>query len=122
MSAPLGALISACIVVNISMLDRSSKNTSNSTTCDWCGKFPTDNYWLTYLLCESCGITAAHSLELGRQVTELKEKGGIQLYIAIERTGQRTALVSVKRWSPLESLESADYVGPPFHTYPLPQE
>lgn len=75
-----------------------------------------------HFLCRSCAITALNALELGRQVTQVAQKGGRQLYIAVERTGQESVLLSAKRWSPLESLENADSVGEPLHTYQLPQE
>lgn len=72
-------------------------------------------------LCESCSITAANALELAREVTLEIPKGGRQLYIAVERTGQETELLSVHRWSPLEPLEYADSAIGHLDTYPLHQ-
>lgn len=86
-------------------------------TCDWCGRViagsPTSgtltvNDAQTYL-CWKCAIIATQSLMLGSQVAQLTRKGGVQLYVGVERTGQETELLSVKRWSPLESLESAEF-------------
>jgi hypothetical protein len=37
----------------------------------------------------------------------LIKKGGRQLYIAIEKTGEESELLSVKKWSPLEDFNGS---------------
>lgn len=104
---------------------KSSKVTSSKTTCDWCGKKIelldelgyTAGITTTVDLCRKCLIIAIEALELGRQVAQETLKGGCQLYIGVERTGQKTELLSVRRWSPLESLESAEFVDGNSHTF-----
>ena len=141
MSAPKGALIFVCIVMNASPQDSDSKNTRVTGTCDWCRKDLKDDYpfgasiigedyhtvYSQQRLCRHCAITAANALELARQVTELIPKGGKLLYIAIERVegladGRRRELLSVKRWSPLEPLALAEPAETGLSTYPLPQD
>jgi hypothetical protein len=87
-------------------------------TCSWCG----GQQLLEKDLCRRCEILALQALELARQIALLIPKGGIQLYIGIEKTGQSAKLLNVKRWNPLEPLESADSVEPSFHTFQLGQE
>jgi hypothetical protein len=111
MSPAYAGLISACIVERLLNDSKTSNNTPSIVTCSWCGKISPNT------LCIRCGIIEAHAKELGRQVALLTEKGGCQLYIGIERTGQKTELLSVKRWSPLEPLENVDSVEQPLSTY-----
>lgn len=73
--------------------------------CDFCGR---DLEWIG--TCKRCQIIKTHAMILARQVAHLTRGGGCQLYIGIERTGQKKELLSVKRWSPLEPLESAPIV------------
>jgi hypothetical protein len=75
--------------------------------CQWCGQKKARFQIVQYDLCDRCTIIAGHSLILGQEVAELIQKGGVQLYIGIQRAGSETQLIAVKRWSPLEnSLES----------------
>jgi len=84
------------------------------STCDWCGK-PVEPE--NQDLCRRCATLAFHAMELARQVAIEVPKGGVQLYVALERTGQEHALLSVKRWSPLEPLEDVNYVEPHLSTF-----
>jgi len=110
---------------------------SSNFTCDWCGRklensdpgfiatvdcleeFVPDVLWS---ICRPCSLIAIDALQLAKEIAQTIQKGGKQLYIAIERTGQKTELLSVKRWSPLEQLESAENAERPLSTYPLAQE
>jgi len=123
------ALTSAFTATSILVIERSLKDTANKSTCNWCGKIletsrtlGVGGFDLTQSLCPRCALIAFHSLELARQLILEVPKGGIQLYLGIERTGKPSGLVSVKRWSPFEPLESADSAERHLHTYPLPSE
>jgi len=115
MTAPLGAVISAFTALLTLATENSWRVMSSGLTCSWCGKSVSETslvgiggFDLSQSLCTRCGLLAFHSLELARQIAIEMPKGGVQLYIGVERTGQSTALISVRRWSPLEPLESAD--------------
>lgn len=71
--------------------------------CLWCKQLTSSNR-----LCRRCAIIETHAKELGKEVAILTRKGGVQLYIAIEKTGSEKRLLSVKRWSPLEPLEDVE--------------
>ena len=116
---------------------KDSKDTPSLPTCDWCGTKQEANTtvyltgvikkgsdWIIppYFLCLDCSVTAHHALELAREVTQVVQKGGKQLYIGVEKIGTKKELLSVKRWSPLEPLEGADSVDEHLATYRLPQE
>jgi len=122
MRAPLGALISVSTAISILATEKSSKDMPKLVTCDWCGSSTEALDTVEFSLCDRCRIIAIQALDLGRQVAQEVRKGGIQLYIAIEKTGQETALLSAKRWSPLESLESVDSADDYLTTYLSPQE
>jgi hypothetical protein len=105
-SASKEALTSASTATEFLVTDSNSKITPPMFMCDWCGR----EERTIGGLCSKCSIIATHAWMLAREVALLTQKGGCQLYIAIERTGERNELLSVKRWSPLEPLESADSV------------
>ena len=122
MRAPLGALISASTADTVVGQENSLRDISYRSTCNWCENlleendpgfvatvdcYNTNATLAGWELCRRCAVTASHALELGRQVSRIRQKGGIRLYIGIERTGEKKELVSVVRWSPLEPLESA---------------
>lgn len=100
-----------------------SKLTGLHDICQWCGKDAEKNPNILQIdLCPVCRVFAIQALILGRQVRQLTLKGGATLYIAVEKTGQSNELLSAKRWSPLESLESADSVEKSLSTYQYSQE
>ncbi|HEY1249277.1 MAG TPA: hypothetical protein VGE97_09835 [Nitrososphaera sp.] len=99
----------------------------SSVICQWChvrldrqgGKVVAEE---NQDLCRRCALLALHGMELARQIAIEVPRGGVQLYLAIERTGQKTELLSVKRWSPFEPLESANSAEQHLHTFPSRQE
>jgi len=112
------------------MPERSSKDTRNYLTCSWCGTLKQEKYlqhlrvsrYLDFYLCLRCWAIAGQSLVLGEQVARLIPKGGIELYVGVERTGRQSELLSVKKWSPLEEPLDASSVEESLTTYPSLRE
>jgi hypothetical protein len=114
---PIGPLISVSTVMDILVPSRDWWNITNTNMqCSWCEKISRNR------LCRRCEIIESHAIELGKQVALLIPIGGVQIYLGIERTGQKTELLSVKRWSPLEPLENVESAATPLPTFKPCQE